>query len=85
MSSASSYYFARASECGREADRAELDNVKERFLRSQAAWLAMAERMALQEVRAAERTGARAEERAEELAAEEMAAEELAATAESVA
>ena len=62
MSSASTYYFARATECGREADEAALDNVKQRFLRSQSAWLAMAERMALQESRAAERQGARAEE-----------------------
>lgn len=64
--SASSYYFTRASECGREADEAQLDNVKERFLRSQAAWLAMAERMALQESRAAERQGARVEVDVEE-------------------
>jgi hypothetical protein len=35
---------ARAREAGDEATRASLDNVRERALRSQAAWLAMATR-----------------------------------------
>lgn len=35
---------ARAREAGDEADRASLDNVRERALRSQAAWQAMATR-----------------------------------------
>ena len=35
---------ARAREAGNEADRAVLDNVRERALRSQAAWQAMANR-----------------------------------------
>lgn len=35
---------ARAKEAGTEADCAQLDNVRERALRSQAAWQAMADR-----------------------------------------
>ena len=35
---------ARAKEAGDEADGASLDNVRERALRSQAAWQAMADR-----------------------------------------
>jgi hypothetical protein len=35
---------ARAKEAGNEADCAQLDNVRERALRSQAAWQAMADR-----------------------------------------
>ena len=37
-------YLQRAAEARADADKAELDNVKERCLRAEAAWLAMAER-----------------------------------------
>ncbi|MDB5683475.1 MAG: hypothetical protein JWM38_2067 [Sphingomonas bacterium] len=39
------FYHARAAECGRDADQAPLDNVRERYLRSQEAWLDMARRV----------------------------------------
>ncbi len=45
MSVTSEYYMARASESALEADRATLENVRERHLRSEAAWLAMARRL----------------------------------------
>lgn len=38
------FYRARADECARDAESAKLDNVRGRLLRSQAAWLAMAQR-----------------------------------------
>jgi hypothetical protein len=37
-------YHARAEQCRAEADAATLDNVRDRCLRSEAAWRAMAER-----------------------------------------
>ena len=40
------FYEARAAECGRDAETATLDNVRERSLRAQAAWLGMAGRIA---------------------------------------
>ena len=45
MSVTSDYYRERAADCGREAEAATLDNVRERCLRAQAAWLAMANRI----------------------------------------
>lgn len=37
-------YDAHAARCRQEADAAELDNVRERCLRAEAAWTAMADR-----------------------------------------
>ena len=37
-------YMQRAAEARADADRADLDNVRERCLRAEAAWLVMAER-----------------------------------------
>jgi hypothetical protein len=37
-------YLQRAAEARADADRAELDNVRDRCLRAEAAWLVMAER-----------------------------------------
>ena len=37
-------YRARAEECFAEAERTSLENVRDRCLRSAAAWVAMAER-----------------------------------------
>jgi len=37
-------YRARAEQCFAEAERTSLENVRERCLRSAAAWVAMAER-----------------------------------------
>ncbi|HEY5721557.1 MAG TPA: hypothetical protein VIT45_04470 [Allosphingosinicella sp.] len=44
MSVQHEFYLARAAEARREADAASLSNVRERCLRSEAAWLSMAER-----------------------------------------
>jgi hypothetical protein len=38
------FYLARASQAGAEAEAATLEHVRERCLRSEAAWTAMAER-----------------------------------------
>jgi hypothetical protein len=43
------YYLARADESAREAEAAVLDNVRERCLRSERAWRAMADRLARNE------------------------------------
>ena len=40
----SQLFFTRAAECREQADAATLDNVRERCLRAEAAWTAMAER-----------------------------------------
>jgi len=45
MSTTSDFYLARAAECAAEAQRTALDNVRDRCLRSEAAWRAMAERL----------------------------------------
>ena len=45
MSDTSDFYRARAADCAAEARRALLDNVRERFLGAEAAWLAMADRL----------------------------------------
>jgi hypothetical protein len=44
MSNDSDLFRARAEQCRTEAAEATLDNVRERCLRSEAAWIAMAER-----------------------------------------
>jgi hypothetical protein len=44
MSTESILYRTRAAECRAEAEAATLDNVRERCLRAEAAWIAMAER-----------------------------------------
>jgi hypothetical protein len=45
MSATSDFYRARAAECARDAAATLLENVRERSLRSEAAWLAMADRL----------------------------------------
>jgi hypothetical protein len=45
MSVTSDFYLARANECSREAEASTLDNVRERYLRAEAAWRAMAGRL----------------------------------------
>jgi hypothetical protein len=44
MSNESHLYRARAEQCRAEAEAATLENVRERCLRAEAAWVAMAER-----------------------------------------
>ncbi|MFT3966342.1 MAG: hypothetical protein QM690_10715 [Sphingobium sp.] len=44
MSVLSDTYLARATQCAREAREATLENVRERSLRAEAAWRAMADR-----------------------------------------
>jgi len=46
MSTNEDYYLARAAEARRDADQATLDNVRDRCLRSEAAWRDMAARAA---------------------------------------
>lgn len=50
MSVTSDFYLARAAECAREAEATVLENVRERCLRSQEAWLSMANRLRKGEV-----------------------------------
>jgi hypothetical protein len=45
MSVTSDFYLTRATECANEAAATRLENVRERCLRSEAAWLAMANRL----------------------------------------
>ena len=45
MSVSSEFYLARAEESAREADKAVLDNVRDRCRRSEAAWRQMADRL----------------------------------------
>jgi len=46
MSVTSEFYTTRADEAARDAAAATLDNVRERCLRSEAAWRSMASRIA---------------------------------------
>lgn len=46
MSTASEFYLARAAECTRDAERATLDNVRNRYQRAAEAWMVMADRIA---------------------------------------
>ena len=61
MSVTSDFYLARAAECAREAGETKLDNVRDRCLRSEAAWRTMAERLLRSEAsrsrQEAEKTG----------------------------
>jgi hypothetical protein len=45
MSNQHEFYLARAAEARADAESAKLDNVRERCLRSEAAWSAMAARV----------------------------------------
>jgi hypothetical protein len=45
MSVTSDFYRARAADSAAEAKLAKLDNVRERCLRAEAAWLVMADRL----------------------------------------
>lgn len=45
MSVTSEFYLARAAECARDAQNTTLDNVRDRFRRSEAVWVSMAERL----------------------------------------
>jgi hypothetical protein len=45
MSGTSDFYEAQAAKCGAEAAATQLTNVRDRALRSQAAWLMMADRI----------------------------------------
>ena len=65
-------YFMRAAEARAQADEATLDNVRDRCLRSEAAWIAMAER------------AGRNEKMRETLAAQKAAAEAAAAENETI-
>jgi hypothetical protein len=60
------FYNARAAECARDAENATLDNVRERSLRAQKAWLDMAQRVdrseGLRAAAAAEKAAAMSDE-----------------------
>jgi len=75
MSSTSDFYLARAGDCARDAAEARLDNVRERYLRSEAAWRAMANQL-----QRAERM--RTEREAEKQAGEILVEEPMVSTAE---
>ena len=45
MSVTSDFYLARAADCARDAESTTLANVRDRCLRSEAAWRAMADRL----------------------------------------
>lgn len=49
MSATSDFYLARAAESARDAEKATLDNVRDRCRRAEAAWLTMADRIARSE------------------------------------
>lgn len=61
MSVTSDFYLARATECARDAEKATLDNVKERYLRAERAWRTMADRLhkgeEMRDAAAAEKAG----------------------------
>ena len=54
MSATSDFYLARAAQCAAEARATSLDNVRDRCLRSEAAWMAMADRLRRAEAMRAE-------------------------------
>jgi len=66
-------YFARAAEARADADAATLDNVRDRCLRAEAAWTAMAERAAHNETMRATLLAKKAAELAEAAEAAEAA------------
>lgn len=45
MSATSDFYLARAADSARDAQNTDLENVRERCLRAESAWLAMADRL----------------------------------------
>lgn len=49
MSVSSEYYLAMVDKCARDADESPLENVRDRCLRSEAAWRALAQRMLVAE------------------------------------
>lgn len=61
MSATSDFYLARADESARDAASTSLDNVRDRCLRSEAAWRSMAERLmrgeTMRDTLAAEKAG----------------------------
>jgi hypothetical protein len=69
MSTQHEFYLARAAEARAEATKAQLDNVRQRSLRSEAAWMTMAARAErsdkLRTKAEAEKAAARASERGE--------------------
>jgi hypothetical protein len=71
MSTQSDFYTARAEDAQAAADAATLDNVRDRCLRSAAAWAGMAARA----VRTDQMRVRQAAEKAEARAAEQIAAE----------
>ena len=64
MSATSEFYLAQAAENGRAAHDALLPNVRERCLRSQAAWLEMAKRVLATETKRDQHAAAKAAEAA---------------------
>jgi hypothetical protein len=60
VSATSDFYLNRATEAAREAREAVLDNVRERSLRSEAAWLTMAERLTRAEAMRAQQVAEKA-------------------------
>ncbi len=58
MSTTSDFYLARAAECARDAAASPLDNVRNRFLRAEAAWRVMALRLTQAEDHRAARAAA---------------------------
>ena len=61
MSATTDFYLARAADCARDAAAATLDNVRERNLRAEAAWLAMANKLMRGEQMRAQREAEKAE------------------------
>ena len=68
MSATSDFYQARAAESALEAEKALLDNVRNRALRSEAAWRAMADRLTRAETMRTQQAAEKSE-RAQEQAA----------------
>jgi hypothetical protein len=71
MSQTFSFYDERAKSAEAEAERAKLDNVRERELRSAKAWRGMADRQLLIDAERAKSEEVRAARRAAELEAAE--------------
>ena len=69
MSAQHDFYSARAAEARADADKATLDNVRDRCLRSAAAWDAMAARAHRSDTFRAKQEAAKAAAAAEALAA----------------
>lgn len=60
MSATSDFYLARAAQNAREAQETELANVRERCLRAEKAWRAMAERLVKSEAERARQAAGKA-------------------------